>query len=84
MTKLTDKQRDAVDKAVLTAIAEFPQAPRAADLLRVPAVSKAINALPKGKDAFRYLDNSLQRLRKQGHAEATRGGYWRRVIHGRS
>ena len=82
MTKLTDKQRDAVDKAVLTAIANAPQTPRAADIARTPGVQKAIDALPRGKDAFRYLDNSLQRLRKQERIEATRGGRWR-VVHGR-
>lgn len=82
MTKLTDRQRDAVDKAVLTAIADAPQAPRTADVARTPAVVKAIDALPKEKDAFRYLDNSLQRLRKQGRIKATPGGRWR-VIHGR-
>jgi hypothetical protein len=82
MTKLTDKQRDALDKAVLTAIVDAPQRPRAADVARVPAVARAIDALPRGKDAFRYLDNSLQRLRKQGRIEATRGGHWR-VVHGR-
>lgn len=79
-TKLTPAQTKAVDKAVLTAILEHPQRPRAADLLRVPAVRKVIDALPKGKDATRYLDNSLQRLRKRGSAEATSGGYWR-VVH---
>jgi DNA-binding IscR family transcriptional regulator len=74
MTKLTTEQTKAVDKAVLTAIHDAPQLPRAADLLRVPAVGKAISA--------RYLDNSLQRLRKRGSVEATRGGRWR-VVHGR-
>jgi hypothetical protein len=82
MTKLTDKQRDALDKVVLTAIVDAPQHPRAADVARVPAVAKAIDALPRAKDAFRYLDNSLQRLRKQGRIEATRGDRWR-VVHGR-
>lgn len=81
-TKLTDKQRDALDKAVLTAIADAPQRPRAADIARVPSVIKAIDALPREKDAFRYLDNSLQRLRKQGRIKATRGGHWR-VVHDR-
>lgn len=81
MTKLTTEQTKAIDKAVLTAILEHPQRPRAADLLRVPAVRKVIDALPKGKDATRYLDNSLQRLRKRGRVEATSGGRWR-VIHG--
>lgn len=81
-TKLTTEQTKAVDKTVLTAILDAPQLPRAADLLRVPAVSRAIGALPKGKDATRYLDNSLQRLRKRGSIEANSGGRWR-VIHGR-
>ncbi len=79
-TKLTDKQRNALDKAVLTAITAARQTPRAADVAKVPAVKKVIDALPKEKDAFRYLDNSLQRLRKQGRIEATRRGW--RVVHG--
>lgn len=82
MTKLTDKQRDALDKVVLAAVANAPQRPRSADIGRVPAVIKAIDALPSGKDAFRYLGDSLQRLRKQGRIETTRGGRWR-VVHGR-
>lgn len=79
MMKLTDKQRNALDKAVLAAIANAPQVPRSADLARTPAVVKAIDALPKEKDAFRYLGDSTQRLRKQGRIEATRGGRWRMV-----
>lgn len=82
MTKLTTEQSRAVDKAVLTAILERPQRPRAADLLREPAVRKVIDALPRSKDATRYLDNSLQRLRKRGNITATSGGHWR-VIHGK-
>lgn len=80
MMKLTDKQRDAIDRAVLTAIRTHPQTPRAADIAQTPVVQKAISALPRRKEAFRYLDNSLQRLRKQGRIEATRGGHWR-VVH---
>lgn len=86
MTKLTDKQRNAVDKAVFNAIANMSQGvtrpPRAADIARTPAVRKAIDALPKSKDAFRYLDNALQRLRKQCRIEVIRGGRWH-VVHGR-
>ncbi len=85
-TKLTDKQRDALDKAVFTAIDRMSQGvtrhPRAADIAQTPAVQRTIDALPREKDATRYLDNSLQRLRKQGRINATRGGRWS-VIHGR-
>lgn len=79
MTKLTDKQRETLDKTVLAAISDFPQVPRAADLLRMPAVRKVIDALPSEKEGFRYLDNSLQRLRKQSRIEVTRGGRWRLI-----
>lgn len=82
MTKLTDKQRGAIDKAVLAAIIDAPQPPRAADIAKAPTVARAIAALPRRKDAFRYLDSAFQRLRKRGSIEATRGGRWR-VIHGR-
>ena len=76
MTKLTKEQIEAVDKAVLAAIVNLPQAPRAADLLRVPAIDKIIGALPRRKAAFRYLDNSLQRLRRRCCIRATSGGRW--------
>ena len=79
MTKLTKEQTEAVDKAVLAAIINHPKAPRAAELLRVPAISKVIDALPKRKEAFRYLDNALQRLRKRGCIQAGSGGYWHAI-----
>ena len=82
MTKMTRDQRDTLDRTVLSAILDAAQRPRAADLLRVPAVLKVIAALPRGKEDFRYLDSALQRLRKKGCIEAIRGGHWR-VLHGK-
>lgn len=81
MTKLTDKQRNALDEAVFAAVKDSPQDPRSTDVARTPAVIKVIDAFPKEKDAFRYLGDSLQRLRKQKRVGATRGNRWR-VIHG--
>jgi uncharacterized protein YdeI (YjbR/CyaY-like superfamily) len=83
MTKLTDRQRDAVDKAVLTAIANAPEPLSSADMSQMPAINRVLSELPKDKSYFWYLDNARQRLRRQGRIEATRrGGRWR-VIHGR-
>lgn len=83
MTKLTDKQRDIVDKAVLAAIANAPQPLSAADMSQMPAIKGVLSLLPRDKSHFWYLDNSRQRLRRQGRIEATRrGGRWR-VVHGR-
>lgn len=54
---------DELDKAVLTVIADWPQAIRAKEILS--AINRTFKR-DREMDLYRPLDKSLQRLRKQG------------------
>lgn len=46
-----------------------------AQIQRDPGVVEALGRMPAGKPDFRYLDNSLQRLRRAGEIVVD-GSYW--------
>lgn len=75
MTKTNQNNRDYLDCAVKAAIARNPGS-RAAQIVRDANVVRALSYMPAGKPDVRYLDNSLQRLRKAGEVECATGGYW--------
>lgn len=70
MPGLMPRQRASLDAAVLAFI-RANRGSRTMDLLKAPEILKALKGLPSVKEDFRYLDNSLQRLRKAKKIEAS-------------
>lgn len=66
---------DRLDAAVLVCIKQNPRC-RAAQILRDSRVLSALGMMPSAKSDVRWLDNSLQRLRRARSIECVTGGYW--------
>lgn len=62
---LSEHDRDRLDAAVLAAI-QVRGPIKAGDIEVSAKVARVIDDLPKGKDAHRYVDGALQRLRSEG------------------
>jgi hypothetical protein len=76
---LTDDQRSAVDEVVLAVIRGLGRATtgvRAGELLGEAGIDRALRKLPKAKSDYRYLGESLQRLKQAGKIELVRNR-WR-------
>lgn len=74
---LSDRDRDRLDYAVLDAIKRGGPI-KAGEIEICQKVSRVIETLPSGKDAHRYIDGALQRLRRCGEiAHGAKG--WRHV-----
>lgn len=72
--RITQEQQHDLDRAVKTAIRSNRGA-RASEIQKDSRVVTALSKLPSGKPDFRYLDNSLQRLRKAGDIKTVGGGW---------
>ena len=72
---ITDAQRARLDSAVLAAIKA--NANTSAKILRDSDVLRELATLPAGKSDMRYVDGSLQRLRRDGDAKFASPGGWR-------
>lgn len=68
------QDRDRLDTAVREFIRAHPRC-RAAQILKDEAVNTALSHLPGSKPGFRYVDDSLQRLKRVKSIECD-GSYW--------
>jgi hypothetical protein len=81
MVTLTKDQIASLDGAVLKMIKEHPVingGARTMDIVRDSAVMRQVGRLPAGKSDIRYVDGSLQRLRKASKITAA-GNRWNMV-----
>jgi len=75
---LTPVLKEKIDEAVLVVIRAHGTGIRAAAIEQATLVQVAIKALPRGKEAHRYVGNSLQRLRQAGKPLRRVVGGWHR------